>query len=203
MSIDPSGRGTDETGYAVTAHLGGKIFLLDFGGVQGGYELSSLEKLANVAKQYKVNLVLLESNFGDGAFTELIKPILRKIHHCAVEEKRSSMQKERRIIQTLEPIMMQHRLVVNKRPLERDFEARPEYSLTYQLTHITEERGCLKHDDRIDAVEMAIGYWIQILARDEMEEYKRYEEDEIQKEIAEFLSEMCGVEHTNNVLNNW
>jgi hypothetical protein len=120
MFIDPSGRGTDETAYCVTAHLSGKIFLLEFGGIQGGYEESTLESLARIAKQFKVNIVQVESNFGDGAFAELLKPIMRRIHHCSIEDVRATAQKELRIIETLEPIMMQHRLVVNKKSLDID-----------------------------------------------------------------------------------
>ena len=80
MTIDPSGRGTDELGYAVTSSLHGKIFLRTAGGLHGGYAKENLERLANIAKAHGVNAIEVESNFGDGMFTELLKPILQDIH---------------------------------------------------------------------------------------------------------------------------
>ena len=53
----------------------------------------------------------IESNFGDGMATAL-KPIMAKIHPCEIEEVRHNIQKEKRIIDTLEPIMNTHRLVI-------------------------------------------------------------------------------------------
>lgn len=203
LFIDPSGRGKDETAYCVTATLAGKIFLLDFGGIQGGYDANALEQLAYIAKQYKVNLVQIESNFGDGAFGELLKPYLRRIHNCMVEDLRATQQKEKRIIDALEPVMMQHRLIVNKRPLERDCEKKTDYSLTYQLTHITDQRGCLEHDDIVDVVGMGVSYWVTNMARDEIEEVERYDEIELQKELDSFLEEFELSNSNNNVMGNY
>lgn len=203
MFIDPSGRGSDETAYCVTAQLAGKVYLLDFGGVDGGYENHTLEKLANIAKQYKVNLVQIESNFGDGAFGELLKPYLRRIHNCMVEDLRATTQKEVRIIEALEPVMMQHRLIVNKTPLIRDSEKKADYSFTYQLTHITQTRGSLVHDDIIDVIAMGVYYWVEAMARDEKEEFNKYEEEELQKELDEFLEEFDFELSSNNVMSNY
>lgn len=189
LFIDPSGRGSDETGYAVVAQYGGKIFVLDFGGIAGGYDESSMDMLAGIAKQFNVNAVVIESNFGDGAFTELIKPVLRREHNCMVEEIRSVTQKEKRIVETLEPIMMQHRLVVNKSALARDYLKPVEYSFTHQLTHITVERGSLKHDDVLDVVAMGVNYWVASMARDTNDSQQRYEDEQLQKEIDSFAEE--------------
>ena len=98
MSIDPSGRGKDELAYTVLAVLNGYLFLLKQGGLQGGYCEENLKKLAMMAKEYKVNKVKIESNFGDGMFTTLLSPVLRRIYPCAIEEIRHNTQKERRII---------------------------------------------------------------------------------------------------------
>lgn len=64
MFIDPSGRGSDETAYAVVKYLHGKLFLTAAGGLTGGYDEATLKTLANVAKYQNVNLVLIEKNFG-------------------------------------------------------------------------------------------------------------------------------------------
>lgn len=203
MFIDPAGRGKDETAYCVTSHLGGKIFILDFGGVQGGYQESNLELLMDVAKRYKVNSIQIESNFGDGAFAELLKPVSRRIYHCLIEDVRATTQKEVRIVDTLEPIMMQHRLVVNKKSLENDSEKKADYSFTYQMTHITKERGSLVHDDIVDCVAMGVYHWQETMARDEKDEQQKIKEAECNKEIEEWLEEFGVSTHKKNFMTNY
>ena len=112
LVIDPSGRGQDETAYAVVKMLNGYLYVADCSGIQGGYDEVTLQKLSNIAKEHKVNMVLIESNFGDGMFTELLKPFLKKTYPVTVEEVRHSKQKELRIIDTLEPVLNQHKLVI-------------------------------------------------------------------------------------------
>jgi len=203
MFIDPSGRGKDETAYCVTAQLAGKIYLLDFGGIEGGYDANALEQLSQIAKLFKVNLVQIESNFGDGAFGELLKPYLRKTHNCMVEDIRASTRKEVRIIDALEPVMMQHRLIVNKTPLIRDSEKKVVYSFTHQLTHITPYAGSLSHDDIIDVVAMGVAYWVESMARDENQELERYYDEQLEKELEEFYSEFGYESNSNNVMSNY
>ena len=41
------------------------------------------------------------------------------------------------------------------------------YQLFHQLTHLTVEKNCLQHDDRLDALAGAIQYWNESLAIDE------------------------------------
>ena len=191
MFIDPAGRGKDETAYAISAQLNGKIFLLDFGGVQGGYNEDTLKELAILASTYRVNAIVIESNFGDGSFHELMKPILKKYYvygksnGCEVIDERASTNKEKRIIETLEPTMMQHRLIVSKQALARDQDKRSDYSFTYQLTHITAENNSLKHDDIVDVVEMAVSHWKESLARDDSSAVEQHRVENIKKEIAE------------------
>lgn len=172
MAVDPSGRGADETAYAVVKMLSGQLFVTDAGGVKGGYSNEALQALAVVAKRNKVNEIIVESNFGDGMFTELFKPVLYKVHDVTVGEVRHSKQKEHRIIDTLEPVMNQHRLVFDPKVIERDWqsvqgysqEKAPKYTLAYQMTRITNLRGALAHDDRLDALSMAVSYWTEQMA---------------------------------------
>jgi len=123
LAIDPSGRGSDETAYAVVKMLNGYLYVVDAGGVAGGYSDSTLQHLTDLAKLNKVNMVLVESNFGDGMFTELLKPYLLKTHPCTLEEVRHSKQKESRIIDTLEPVMNQHRLVIDPKVIQKDYDS--------------------------------------------------------------------------------
>lgn len=64
MAIDPSGRGADEMGYAVIKYLHGRIYIMACGGLQGGYADDNLFRLASIAKEYAVNTIYIESNFG-------------------------------------------------------------------------------------------------------------------------------------------
>ncbi len=172
MAIDPSGRGKDETAYAIIKYLNGYLFVMEVGGYQTGYSETTLTNLANQAKFWGVNTVLYESNFGDGMFGQLLKPVFNRIHPCAVEEVRSMAQKEKRIVETLEPVMMRHKLIVNKTVIKEDYkvyENNQHYSLIYQMTRLTTDRGALAHDDRLDALSMAISYWKDVMDRDEQQ----------------------------------
>lgn len=64
MCVDPSGRGRDETGYCVLYYLNGYIYVMEAGGLLGGYSDVVLNKLASTAKKWKVNEVVIEGNFG-------------------------------------------------------------------------------------------------------------------------------------------
>ena len=196
MSIDPSGRGKDETAYAICAALNGYIFVLRCGGFAGGYDPETvLKPLAMLAKQYGVSEIIIESNFGDGMFTHIFSPIIRNIHPCAIEEVRHSIQKEKRMADTLEPVMARHRLVVDPKVIEDDYKSVQRYdsevrrakSLVYQMTRLTRDKGCLRHDDRLDALSMAVAYWTDSMARDELEGIQEMRDEALQKEIDKVL----------------
>jgi len=188
MAIDPSGRGADLTGWAISKVLHGTVFIVDFGGYKEGFDDATLRGLAESAKQWKVNVIQVESNFGDGMFEELLKPHLTAVgHRCVIESERSSGQKERRICDTLEPLMNQHRLVIDTNALRRDAapmagvpeEKAMQHRLAYQMSRATRERGCLKHDDVLEAVSMAAGHWAQAMARTADEHIKKLYDDEM------------------------
>ena len=194
MAIDPSGRGEDETGYAVIKMLNGWMHLTAAGGIRGGYTPENLKALAKVARDQKVNRILVESNFGDGMFTQLLTPYLRETWPCTVEEVRHSTQKEKRIVDTLEPVLNQHRLVVQPSVIKADYESTkglpPEkqlaYMLFYQLSRITRDRGALRHDDRLDALSMAVGYWSKAVAVDVDRMIQERRGREMDKELERF-----------------
>lgn len=175
MYIDPSGRGTDETSYAVIAVAMGRLHLITWGGLTGtGYSDENMKILANVIKDYKVKTCIIEDNFGDGMFTKLFSPVVRGIaKHCAIIEEKVHTNKERRIIDTLEPVLNQHRLVISREAIKNEVEwvqakraDRLQYSLLYQMTRITYQRGSLKHDDRLDALAGCVNFWVEYLNRD-------------------------------------
>lgn len=196
LVIDPSGRGSDETAYAVVKMLNGYLYVPDCGGLEGGYSEETLKGLAALAKNHKVNMVLIESNFGDGMFTELIKPVLKKIYPVSTEEVRHSKQKELRIIDTLEPVMNQHRLIIDPKVIQKDYdsvqhlppEKAQKYMLVYQLTRITKQRGALAHDDRLDALAMGVAYWVEQMAADVDMEMQQRKEQILMEELDKFVN---------------
>tara|TARA_Y100000994_G_scaffold156697_1_gene128366 strand:+ start:5522 stop:7189 length:1668 start_codon:yes stop_codon:yes gene_type:complete len=196
LVIDPSGRGQDETAYAVVKMLNGFLYVADCAGIAGGYSESTLKGLAHIAKEHKVNMVLIESNFGDGMFTELLKPVLTKIYPVTMEEVRHSKQKELRIIDTLEPVMNQHRLIIDPKVIQKDFDSvqhhPPEkaqrYMLTYQMTRVTKQRGALAHDDRLDALAMGVAYWVEQMAADVDNEMKERKEHLLMEALDSFVN---------------
>jgi len=138
MSIDPSGRGADETGYAVVKNLNSNLYVTNAGGQGGGYSDNALESLGMLATGQQVKLIIIGSKFGAGMFMQLFLPWLKKVGYpVTVEEVRHSTMKERRIIDTLEPVMNQHRLIIDKKVIEDDFESTQhlpsERALSYQL----------------------------------------------------------------------
>jgi len=194
LSIDPSGRGKDETAYAVVKMLNGYLYVTRVGGFTGGYSDKTLTSLATVAKQESVNMVIVESNFGDGMYVKLLTPILNRIHKVSIEEVRHSTQKEMRIIDTLEPVMMQHRLVVDEKLIKEDYDSAPEpsYSLFYQMTRLTRDRGAIIHDDRLDALSMAVAYWTEQMDADSESLATMQKAEAFNREIERFMDHAVG-----------
>lgn len=196
MSIDPSGRGKDETGYAVVKMLNGFLFVRRAGGLQGGYDNATLQKLAMIAKEEGVNSVIIEANFGDGMYKALFEPVLNKIHPCSVEEVKHSTQKERRIIDTLEPVISRHKLIIDRQVIVDDYRTAQAYdadnkftkTLIYQLTRVTYDRGCLKHDDRLDALAIAVAYWVENMAQDADRGVSTERSAALDRELAKFMT---------------
>jgi len=195
MSIDPSGRGKDETAYSVALMRHGNIFVPKCGGMMGGYTDDTLVELCKIAKKFNVNKVLVESNFGDGMFTQLIKPHMNRIHPCEIEEIRQHQQKELRIIDTLEPVMNQHRLIIDPNVIQEDYDSAlknfppdkaPQYMLMYQMSRLSKDRGSLKHDDRLDSLAIAVKYFLDILDVDQELRASQAKEELLDKALDKF-----------------
>lgn len=207
MAVDPSGRGGDELSYAVVAMLNGWLYLLQCKGLTGGYTDKNLQALADAAKHYGVKQIIVEENFGDGMFTKLLTPFLTRTYPCTTEEVKHSTQKEKRIIDTLEPVMNQHKLVVDEKLIKEDFENyngyaedhAHRYQLFNQMTRITKERGALAKDDRIDVLAMAVAYWVEIMDKDQNKAEAEHREALQDIELAKFAEHVIG--HTPSEIN--
>lgn len=197
--VDPAGGGVnaDETAYAVTAFLNSNVYLLDIGGLPGGYDKDNLSELAKRLSKWKPNTVVIEKNMGFGAFREVFVPVLHSVHKCAVEDDMVTGQKEKRLIATIEPVIGRGALIVSTQAIEQDKmdcgryspKDRQIYSVFFQLAKLTPERGALVHDDRADALEGAIRYWQKYLAVDQ----ERLATQERERALKEMLDDPMGV----------
>ncbi len=200
MAIDPSGRGADETAYAVVKMLNSQLFVTAAGGLPGGYSDETLKSLSVIAKEHSVNEIIVESNFGDGMFTALLQPILSKIHKVTISEVRHNIQKEKRILDVLEPVMNRHKLIVEEKLIHDDYNSTkhlpPEkalkYQLFYQMTRLTRDKGSLAHDDRLDVLAMAVQYWVDQMSRDVDEAVQSHHRDKLQKDLDTFMDHALG-----------
>ena len=165
MAIDPAGSGKDETTYSIVGVKNGYVYVIDVGGTHLGYSEEALVWLSNKAKEYQVNVVVPEKNFGAGMFYNLFTKVLSSIYPCTVvDDFTVKGQKEVRIIDNIEPLATNHKLVFNYEMIQRDAEmvqkepTKVVYSLMYQYTHITRDRNSLVHEDRLDALAIACQY---------------------------------------------
>jgi len=166
MSIDPAGSGTDEITYTIIGVLNGNVFILDWGGSHLGFSDESLMQLALKAKEYNVHEIVPEKNWGGGMFTEMFRKVLNAVYPVTVvDDFNVSGQKEQRIINNIEPLLANHQIIINEDRVRTELswvEKVPaehlQYSLIYQLTHITHDRQSLVHDDRVDALAIGIQY---------------------------------------------
>ena len=172
-SVDPSGRGTDETAAAYISQRNGFLYLHEMRAYRDGYSDHTLLDILKGCKKYRVTKLVVETNFGDGLVAELFKKhLIQTKQGIDVEEVRATVRKEQRIIDSLEPILNQHRLVVDRSVIDWDYnsnkDAAPEerllYMLFYQMSRMCKEKGAVKHDDRIDCLSQGVQYFTDAMS---------------------------------------
>jgi len=186
-SIDPSGRGTDETTAAYISQRNGFLYLHEMRAYRDGYSDKTLLDILKGCKKYEVSKLVIETNFGDGIVSELFRKHLQQTNQrIDVEEVRATVRKEDRIIDSLEPVLNQHRLIIDRSVVEWDFKSNPDeapekrlmYMLFYQMSRMCREKGAVKHDDRIDCLAQGVQYFTDALgisAQEAIKERKRLE----------------------------
>jgi len=186
-SVDPSGRGADETVACFLSQRNGIIYLHEMYASKDGYSDKTLLNILKRCRKYGASTLLIESNFGDGIVSELFKK------HCQttktyinIEETRANVRKEDRIIDSLEPVFNQHRLVVDPAVITWDYksneneatENRFQYMLGHQISRMCREKGAVRHDDRIDALAQGVKWYTDALALSAEEQIKDRRKEE-------------------------
>ncbi len=195
-SVDPSGRGTDETTVSYLSQRNGFLYLHEMRAYRDGYSDSTLLDILRGCKKYNASTLLIESNFGDGIVAELFKKHLQQTkQNIHIEETRANVRKEDRIIDSLEPVLNQHRLVVDKSVIEWDYKSNPDaapeerliYMLFYQMSRMCRQKGAVKHDDRLDCLAQGVQYYTDALSISANQEIINRKRDEWNSMLEEFI----------------
>jgi len=197
-AVDPSGRGTDETAACYLSQKNGLIYLHEVRAYRDGYSDSTLLDILKGCKKYNATTLVVETNFGDGIVSELFKKHIQQTKQAIhIEEIRANVRKEDRIIDSLEPVLNQHRLVVDRGVIDWDYKSNPEsapesrllYMLFYQMSRMCRMKFAVKHDDRLDCLAMGVKYFtdaLSISAQRQIDLRKREEWDDI---LEQFLDD--------------
>jgi hypothetical protein len=197
-SVDPSGRGSDETAAAFISQRNGFLYLHDMRAYRDGYSDNTLLDILKGCKKYGVTKLLIETNFGDGIVSELFRKHLQQTKQAIdIEEVRANVRKEDRIIDSLEPILNQHRLVIDRSVIEWDFKSNPQaapeerllYMLFYQMSRMCREKGAIRHDDRIDALAQGVQYYTDAMGISALEAIKDRKRNEWNSMLEEFFDD--------------
>ena len=172
-AVDPSGRGSDETAAAYISQRNGFLYVHEMRAYRSGYTDETLLDILKGCKKYNASTLLIESNFGDGIVSELFRKHLQQTKQAInIEEVRANVRKEDRIIDALEPVLNQHRLVINRSVIDWDYKSNPDappeerllYMLFYQMSRMCREKGAVRHDDRLDCLAQGIKWFTDSLA---------------------------------------
>ena len=197
-SVDPSGRGTDETAACYLSQKNGILYLHEVRAYRDGYSDNTLLDILRGCKKYNVSSLVIETNFGDGIVSELFKKhLIQTKQNIFIEEVRANVRKEDRIIDSLEPILNQHRLVVDRGVIDWDYrsnkdsapESRLLYMLFYQMSRMCRQKGAVKHDDRLDCLAQGVKYFTDALHISALEAIKDRKHDEFMDQLEAFLDD--------------
>ena len=195
-SVDPSGRGTDETAAAFLSQRNGLIYLHEMSAYRDGYSDSTLLDILSKCRDYGVTSLVIETNFGDGIVGELFKKhLINTKQNINIEEVRANVRKEDRIIDSLEPVLNQHRLIVDRGVIDWDYasnkdspaEERLLYMLFYQMSRMCRDKRAVKHDDRLDCLAQGVKYFTDALSISAQDQIRLRKSEEWDNMLAEFL----------------
>ena len=195
-SVDPSGRGTDETAAAFLSQRNGLIYLHEMSAYRDGYSDRTLLDILSKCRDYGVTSLVIETNFGDGIVGELFKKhLINTKQHIDIEEVRANVRKEDRIIDSLEPVLNQHRLIIDRGVIEWDYasnqdspaEERLLYMLFYQMSRMCRDKRAVKHDDRLDCLAQGVKYFTDALSISAQDQIRLRKAEEWEYTLQEFI----------------
>jgi len=200
MWVDPAKgqKGGDKIGYAVVAHAHGYLWAMACGGLSGGQTHDNLTQLAIVARANGVTEIHVEDFALQTFFAQLLEPVVQRHFtepgedaanpegwRCSVHATKppggAGVFKESRIIGALEPVMNQHRLVVDRSVAENQ-------DLQHQMTRITRQRGCLAHDDELESLANAVWLFEDTLNQAPEKQAEKERQRQIDEQMAEFMA---------------
>ena len=196
-SVDPSGRGSDETAAAFLSQRNGFLYLHEMRAYRDGYSDKTLLNILRGCRKYNVTKLVIETNFGDGMVGELFKKHIQQTgQYIDIEEIRANVRKEDRIIDSLEPVLNQHRLIVDRSVIDWDYasnkdsapESRLLYMLFYQMSRMCREKGAVKHDDRLDTLAQGVKYFTDALSINAHDAIKLRKREEWESVLEDFLT---------------
>lgn len=197
LAIDPAEGGGDEIGYAVGGCTNSQIFVLEAGGLDGGWTEENLIRLALIACKWKVFYALVEDNSTDpnaGSFaSRLFMPYLNKKAaenelSIGLRAEKVTSQKGKRIRTTLMKPCEMNRIILNRSLVESDAngkkpqlpdEEQLDFKLFFQLSHIEIEDDRLEQlprNDRADAFEKLVRACLSHMGEDRDESIEKREE---------------------------
>ena len=197
-SVDPSGRGTDETAATFISQRNGFLYVHEIRAYRDGYSDNTLLDILRGCRKYNVSKLVIETNFGDGIVSELFRKHLQQSKlNIGIEEVRATVRKEERIIDALEPVMNQHRLIIDRGVVEWDYnsnkddppEKRLLYMLFYQMSRMCREKFAIRHDDRLDSLAQGVKYFTDAMGISAQEVVNQRKRDEWNDTLQSFLDD--------------
>lgn len=183
--VDTAGGGMngDETVAWAIYFLHGYLFGMEMLALEGGYNMEVYNALSDFVFKHQPNEIGVEQNHGYGALAQNWRPVLLEhykkktgvAHAPKIIDDWVSTQKELRIIDTLEPILGRHRIIINEDVFTYDansiqkypIDVRQTYTLINQINKLTRDHGALIHDDRIDSFAGGARRFVDRIAVDE------------------------------------
>ena len=163
-----------------------------------GYSDATLLDILKGCRKYNATTMVVESNFGDGIVSELFKKHIQHTkQRILIEEVRANVRKEERIIDALEPILNQHRLIVDRGVVEWDYrsnkdcppESRLLYMLFYQMSRMCREKFAVKHDDRLDCLAQGVKYYVDAFGISAQEQINLRKREEWNDMLEQFIDD--------------
>lgn len=172
--IDPSGKGKDRTGLSIAGELAGFFHLMYNQGLDGRDTTEVCDQIAKQLRTHGVTEAYFEQNIDAMGLWEQVMlqairthtlqpgqdPLYPQGWTCSLTPVPSHAQKETRIIAVVEPLLSQHRLIVDPTILQPTHKER-ELEFQFQLACMTRDRGCLTEDGRIDSLAILLRSWLE------------------------------------------